>query len=70
MQSNEHSTPCGEEKSYTNKRNVFNTTTFLTWVAEPEMEARKGMGAKVMIFLVLLTVLLYLVKRKVWRDLN
>ena len=45
-------------------------TTFLTWVAEPEMEARKGMGAKVMIFLVLLTVLLYLVKRKVWRDIH
>tara|TARA_Y100001934_G_scaffold163617_1_gene194942 strand:- start:301 stop:1089 length:789 start_codon:yes stop_codon:yes gene_type:complete len=45
-------------------------TTFLTWVAEPEMETRKGMGTKVMIFLVLLTVLLYLVKRKVWRDLH
>lgn len=45
-------------------------TTFLTWAAEPEMEARKGMGIKVMIFLVLLTVLLYMVKRKVWRDVH
>ena len=45
-------------------------TTFLTWMSEPDLEARKGMGTKVMIFLVLLTVLLYMVKRKVWRDVH
>ena len=45
-------------------------TTFLTWLAEPDLEARKGMGIKVMIFLILLTALLYMVKRKVWRDVH
>lgn len=45
-------------------------TTFLTWAAEPDLEARKGMGIKVMIFLILLTALLYMVKRKVWRDIH
>ena len=45
-------------------------TTFLTWAAEPDMEARKRMGIKVMVFLVLMTVLLYMVKRKVWSDVH
>ena len=45
-------------------------STFLAWASEPDMEHRKQMGIKVMIFLVLLTVLLYMVKRKVWRDIH
>jgi ubiquinol-cytochrome c reductase cytochrome c1 subunit len=45
-------------------------TTFLAWAAEPEMEARKRMGVKAVIFLILLSVLLYAVKRKVWADLH
>lgn len=45
-------------------------TQFLTWAGEPMMEARKRMGAKVMLFLFALTALLYLVKRKVWSDLH
>ena len=44
--------------------------TFLSWAAEPEMEARKEMGVKVVLFLIVLTGLLYAVKRKVWRDLQ
>lgn len=45
-------------------------STFLTWAAEPEMEQRKAMGVKVMLFLILLTILLYAVKRRVWADLH
>ena len=45
-------------------------TTFLAWAASPEMERRKGMGIKVMLFLVVLTGMLYAVKRKVWADLH
>lgn len=52
------------------ERMARDVTTFLTWVAEPDMEARKRMGIKVMTFLVLLTVLLYMIKRKVWRDVR
>ena len=45
-------------------------TTFLTWTANPEMEARKRMGVKMVIFLVLLTGLTYSVKRKIWSKVH
>jgi ubiquinol-cytochrome c reductase cytochrome c1 subunit len=44
--------------------------TFLSWAAEPEMEARKQMGIKTILFLIVLSGLLYAVKRKVWRDVH
>ncbi|SLN74609.1 cytochrome c1 [Oceanibacterium hippocampi] len=45
-------------------------TVFLAWAAEPKMEARKQTGIGVIIFLIVLTGLLYAVKRKVWSDLH
>jgi len=45
-------------------------TTFLVWAAEPEMEERKRLGIKVMLFLIVLTGLLYALKRKIWSDLH
>jgi ubiquinol-cytochrome c reductase cytochrome c1 subunit len=45
-------------------------TTFLTWAASPELEARKRMGLKVLIFLVVLTGMLYALKRQVWSKLH
>jgi ubiquinol-cytochrome c reductase cytochrome c1 subunit len=41
---------------------------FLAWTAEPKMEARKEMGFMVMVYLAVLTVLLYLVKKRIWAD--
>jgi ubiquinol-cytochrome c reductase cytochrome b/c1 subunit len=41
---------------------------FLIWAAEPHMEARKRMGFQVMIFLIVLSGLLYFTKKKVWAD--
>lgn len=43
---------------------------FLTWAAEPEMEARKRMGVKAILFLVLLAGLMYAVKRKIWAKVH
>jgi len=43
--------------------------TFLQWVAEPEMETRKIMGIKVILYLVVFTIVFYLLKRKVWKDI-
>lgn len=43
---------------------------FMTWAAEPEMEERKRMGIKVLLFLIILTAMLYAVKRRVWSDLH
>ena len=42
--------------------------TFLAWAAEPELEDRKRMGIKVLLFLIVLTAMLYALKRQVWRD--
>ena len=43
---------------------------FLMWTAEPKLENRKGMGIKVLIFLVVFTGVLYAAKRKVWADVH
>jgi ubiquinol-cytochrome c reductase cytochrome b/c1 subunit len=43
-------------------------TAFLMWTAEPHMEARKRLGLQVMIFLLILTGLLYFTKKKIWAD--
>ena len=45
-------------------------TTFLAWASEPELEERKSMGRMVIIFLLVLTVFLYALKRKIWSDLH
>jgi ubiquinol-cytochrome c reductase cytochrome c1 subunit len=45
-------------------------TTFLTWAAEPTLEARKQSGLKVMLFLIVLTALLFATKRKVWAPIH
>jgi cytochrome c1 len=45
-------------------------TTFLAWAAEPELEERKSMGLKVILFLLALTAMLYALKRKIWSDLH
>ncbi len=45
-------------------------TTFLEYAANPEMEQRKRMGVRVVLFLVLLTGLTYAVKRKLWANVH
>jgi ubiquinol-cytochrome c reductase cytochrome b/c1 subunit len=39
---------------------------FMMWAAEPHLEARKRIGFQVMIFLLVLSGLLYFTKKKVW----
>jgi ubiquinol-cytochrome c reductase cytochrome c1 subunit len=43
---------------------------FLVWAAEPHMERRKFMGFVVLVWLAGFSVLLYLVKKKVWAGLG
>ncbi|MCA0406312.1 MAG: cytochrome c1 [Proteobacteria bacterium] len=45
-------------------------SAFLMWAAEPHMEARKQTGAKVMIWLTILAMLLYFSKKKIWARLE
>ena len=44
--------------------------TFLTWAAEPNLEARHKMGFKVFIFLIILLTLVYFSKQKIWSRLD
>jgi ubiquinol-cytochrome c reductase cytochrome b/c1 subunit len=43
---------------------------FLMWAAEPTLEARKRVGFQVMIFLVVMSGLLYLTKKRIWHDVE
>ncbi len=43
-------------------------SAFLMWTAEPHLEARKRLGLQVMLFLLVLSGLLYFTKKKVWAD--
>ncbi len=43
---------------------------FLNWTAEPELDARKSLGLNVLGYLGLLTVLLYALKRQIWKDVH
>lgn len=43
-------------------------TTFLQWAGDPHMEERKAMGLQVLAFLLVLSALLYLAYKQVWRG--
>ena len=45
-------------------------TTFLSWAAEPELEARHKLGVKVLIYLILLSILVYLSMKKLWSRID
>lgn len=45
-------------------------SAYLMWAAEPKLEERLRIGFRFMIYLVLLTGLLYIVKRRVWSGLK
>ena len=45
-------------------------TTFLAWAAEPELEARHKTGLKVLIYLILLSTLVYLSMKRIWSRID
>jgi ubiquinol-cytochrome c reductase cytochrome c1 subunit len=49
---------------------AHDVATFLAWAAEPTMDERKRMGWAVLIFLTFFSVLMYLVKKKIWKDVE
>ncbi len=49
---------------------AYDVVSFLQWAAEPEMEERKSMGIKVILFLGIMTTFFYLVKKRIWSDLH
>ena len=45
-------------------------SAFLMWAAEPKLEDRKAIGPKVILFLLVLTGLFYVSKRKLWANVE
>jgi ubiquinol-cytochrome c reductase cytochrome c1 subunit len=45
-------------------------SAFLMWAAEPKLEERKQIGARVMLWLLLLAGLLYFLKKRIWSRLE
>lgn len=44
--------------------------TFLSWAADPNVEERRRMGVKVVLFLIVLTGLLFALKKQIWSDVH
>ena len=44
--------------------------TFLMWAAEPHLEARHKLGFKAMLYLIILTILVYFSMKKIWSRIE
>ena len=42
---------------------------FLAWASNPELEERKRLGVKVMLYLMILTAMFYVLKRRIWNRI-
>jgi cytochrome c1 len=49
---------------------AHDVATFLAWTSYPELEDRKRLGVKVVLFLIALTALLFALKKKIWSDVH
>jgi ubiquinol-cytochrome c reductase cytochrome c1 subunit len=54
----------------TAKNYAADVAAFLTWTAEPKMEARKSAGLAVLLFLVVFCFLAYGAKKQIWRNVK
>ena len=52
------------------EQHARDVTAFLAWTAEPELEERKQTGLKVLIFVFVLTAVLFVIYRRVWAKLH
>jgi quinol-cytochrome oxidoreductase complex cytochrome b subunit len=59
-----------DETESTVSQMSHDVSTFLAWASEPHQDDRKSMGLKVVLFLIFLSVLMYMVKKKIWKDVK
>ncbi len=60
----------GDETEATVDQMARDVSAFLAWAAEPTLEERKRMGFQVLLYMAVLTVLLYLIKNMIWARLH
>ena len=56
--------------SATEEQMAKDVVTFLTWAAEPHLEARYKLGFKAISYLIILTILVYFSMKKVWSRIE
>jgi ubiquinol-cytochrome c reductase cytochrome c1 subunit len=49
---------------------THDVVTFLSWAAEPNLDERHRMGVKVILFLLVMTLLFYAAKRRIWSRIQ
>ena len=54
----------------TEKQMAKDVATFLMWAAEPHLEARHKMGFKAILYLIILTILVYFSMKKIWSRIE
>lgn len=59
-----------DETPATVENMAHDVTAFLQWSAEPERIERQHMGVYVILYLIIFTILAYLTKRVIWRDVK
>jgi len=59
-----------EEDTADLEAQAHDVSAFLTFIGDPHQNERHTIGKYVMIFLILLTIVLYLLKKEVWKDVK
>ena len=54
----------------TEEQMAKDVTAFLMWTAEPSLEARHKMGFKAIVYLIILTILVYFSMKKIWSRIE
>ena len=54
----------------TKEQMAKDVTTFLMWTAEPHLEARHRMGFKAILYLIILTILVYFSMKRIWSRIE
>jgi ubiquinol-cytochrome c reductase cytochrome c1 subunit len=62
--------PYEDGSPQTTQQYAKDVSHFLTWAADPYMEARKNIGLRVLIFLIVFAGIMYAVKRRIWAHLH
>jgi len=59
-----------EDETKELEEQAHDVAAFLTFIGDPHQNTRQAIGKYVMIFLILLTIILYLLKKEVWKDVK
>jgi ubiquinol-cytochrome c reductase cytochrome c1 subunit len=52
------------------QQHARDVAAFLAWTSEPTMESRKRLGIKVLLFVIVMTGMLYALKKQIWSDVH